>query len=94
MSNTQPAAERILRRPEVLARLGIGQSTLYQWMAEGTFPRPVALGSKLVGWPESAVTGWIDARRTRDGKTAAQLRQEAAARLAGDRGEAPLQGAA
>ena len=71
--------ERILRRPEVLARLGIAQSTLYQWMAEGTFPRPVALGAKLVGWPESAVSAWIDARRTRDGRTAAQLRAEAEA---------------
>ena len=65
MKNSQPAAERILRRPEVLARLGIGQSTLYQWMAEGTFPRPVALGSKLVGWRESEVTAWIESRETR-----------------------------
>jgi prophage regulatory protein len=83
MDNTRPTPDRIMRRAEVLARLGIGQSTLYQWMAEGTFPRPVALGSKLVGWPESAVTGWIDGRRNRDGKTVAQLRQEAAAGLAG-----------
>jgi len=75
-------AERLLRRPEVLARLGIGQSTLYDMMARGVFPRPVILGSKLAAWPESAVTAWIDGRRTRDGKTAADLRAEAEGRAA------------
>lgn len=58
-------AERILRRREVLDRVGISQSTLYAWMAAGEFPRPVALGSKLVGWRESDVTGWIESRETR-----------------------------
>jgi len=58
-------AERILRRREVLDRVGVGQSTLYDWMKRGEFPRPVALGSKLVGWRESDVTAWIESRETR-----------------------------
>ena len=75
MNETKPTAERILRRREVLARTGIGQSTLYQWMADGRFPRPVTLGSRLVGWPESVIDAWIAARRARDGATVAELRQ-------------------
>lgn len=82
MKPSIPVAERILRRPEVLTRVGVSQSTLYDWMARGEFPRPVALGRALVGWPESVVTAWISACRTRDGRTAMQLRQEAEARLA------------
>lgn len=53
---------RIMRRREVLDRLGIGQSTLYYWIKRGKFPRPLPLGSKLVGWPEDVVDGWIAAR--------------------------------
>lgn len=55
--------ERILRRPEVEARVGVGRSTLYDWMKSGTFPKPVALGARLVGWKESDVTAWLDARK-------------------------------
>lgn len=58
-------AERILRRREVLARVGISQSTLYAWMADGTFPRPVALGAKMVGWKESEIDFWIESRDVR-----------------------------
>jgi prophage regulatory protein len=58
-------ADRILRRREVLDRVGVGQSTLYDWMNRGAFPRPVALGSKMVGWRDSDVTAWIERREVR-----------------------------
>ena len=57
--------ERILRRPEVEARCGIGRSTLYDWMARGEFPQPVKLGARLVGWKESTISAWLDAREPR-----------------------------
>ena len=55
-------AERILRRPEVEARTGLSRSTIYAWMEAGDFPRPVALGSRLVGWKESEIEVWLRAR--------------------------------
>lgn len=58
--------DRILRRPEVEARVGVARSTLYDWMKAGTFPKPVALGARLVGWRDSDVTAWLDARAPRD----------------------------
>lgn len=58
-------AERILRRPEVEARTGLSRSTIYDWMKAGTFPKPVALGARLVGWKESAIAAWLEARETK-----------------------------
>lgn len=58
-------AERILRRPDVEARTGLSRSTIYQWMKEGTFPQPVALGARLVGWRESDIEAWLQAREVR-----------------------------
>ncbi len=58
--------ERILRRREVEARTGLSRSTLYAQMAEGTFPRPLRLGKRAVGWPDSAITQWLESRETSD----------------------------
>lgn len=56
-------AERIVRRPEVLAVTGLTDSALDREMRAGRFPRPVKLSpdpkSRAVGWPASAVQGWI-----------------------------------
>lgn len=55
--------DRLLRRAEVLQMTGIGgTSTLYGWMANGEFPRPVKLGVRRVAWRESDVREWIAAR--------------------------------
>ena len=56
------ASPLILRRPQVEARTGLSRSTLYQYIQDGLFPRPVTLGPRAVGWLESEVTAWIAAR--------------------------------
>lgn len=60
-----PMPNRILRRREVLALVGIGQSTMYDWMARGEFPRPVVLGPKMVGWREGDIADWLAARKVK-----------------------------
>lgn len=52
----------ILRRNQVEARTGLARSTIYQRMAEGTFPRSVSLGPRAVGWLESSIEDWIQER--------------------------------
>jgi prophage regulatory protein len=32
-------------------------------MKEGRFPAPVKLGERMVGWRESEITAWLDARQ-------------------------------
>jgi prophage regulatory protein len=61
MSEMQ-AAHTLLRRRLVEARTGLARSTLYQRIADGTFPKPIHLGPRSVAWIESEVDGWIAAR--------------------------------
>jgi prophage regulatory protein len=52
----------ILRRRHVKQRTGLSRSTLYQYMKDGVFPKPVQLGLRAVGWLESDISKWIAAR--------------------------------
>jgi prophage regulatory protein len=58
-----------LRLPQVKARTGLSRSSIYQRAAEGTFPRPVHLGARAVGWVEADIEEWISQKikETRDG---------------------------
>ena len=60
-TETQPTPT-IIRRKTVEARTGLSRSTLYLRVAKGTFPAPVNLGARAVGWLADEVTAWIDAR--------------------------------
>lgn len=53
---------RLIRLPEVRHRVGLGRSTIYRWMAEGRFPKPVQLGGYVVAWPEDEIERWISDR--------------------------------
>ncbi len=50
---------RIVRLPDVLARTGLSRSTIYVRVGKGSFPKPVQLGARAVGWIESEVDEWI-----------------------------------
>jgi len=52
----------ILRLPEVMSRTGLPRSTIYLRISEGTFPAPVSLGMRSVGWVASEVEEWIAGR--------------------------------
>lgn len=62
LNHSPPASPVILRRPQVEQRTGLSCSTLYQYIQDGHFPRPVSLGPRAVGWLESDVNAWIGAR--------------------------------
>jgi prophage regulatory protein len=49
----------ILRRKQVQACTGLSRSTIYLYIKEGQFPKPIALGPRAVGWIESEVSDWI-----------------------------------
>jgi prophage regulatory protein len=56
---------RLIRIKEVQHRVGLGRSTIYRWMAEGKFPKPVQLGVSTVAWSEGEVDRWIANRLSR-----------------------------
>lgn len=53
---------KILRLPEIKARTGLSRSTIYLYIAEGRFPKPIALGGRAVGWLDSEIDDWLDQR--------------------------------
>lgn len=59
MAAQPQSALSILRRRGVEARTGLSRSTIYERVRAGTFPAPVALGAKAVGWLESDIERWI-----------------------------------
>lgn len=66
-------ALEIIRRRQVERMTALNRSTLYERIADGTFPKPIRLGTdaRSVGWVASEVQAWIAARiAERDAKAA------------------------
>jgi len=53
-------ATAILRLPAVKTRTGLSRSTIYLRISEGSFPKPVSLGGRAVGWIEAEVNDWLN----------------------------------
>ncbi|MBV7515874.1 AlpA family transcriptional regulator [Pseudomonas sp. PDM25] len=53
---------RIIRLKDVIDSTGLARSTIYKYIADSTFPKPVSLGERCVGWVEGEVHDWILAR--------------------------------
>ena len=51
--------KRILRLPAVSEKTGLSSSEIYRRIENETFPLPVQLGPKLVGWIEEEIDDWI-----------------------------------
>ncbi|HEJ9627171.1 TPA: AlpA family phage regulatory protein [Proteus mirabilis] len=59
----------ILRIKDVLLKLKIGKSTLYDWLNKNSpryksdLPRPFKISSKSIGWIEEELDAWIEKRK-------------------------------
>lgn len=53
---------QILRLPAVMERTGLARSTIYAFVSDGKFPKPIQLGPRSVGWVEGDVNKWIEQR--------------------------------
>ena len=51
---------RLIRLPEVIARVGIKRSMIYRLMGEGRFPRSRSLGPKCAVWVENEIDAWFN----------------------------------
>lgn len=54
-----PPRHSILRLPDVKARTGLSRSTIYLRVSQGTFPTPINLGPRAVGWIETEIEDWL-----------------------------------
>lgn len=53
---------RLIRRKEVQAKTGLGASSIYAMMQQGTFPKAVNISERRVAWIESDIDHWISER--------------------------------
>ncbi len=51
---------RLIRLPDVIARVGIKRSMIYRLMGEGRFPKSRSLGPKCAVWVEAEINQWIE----------------------------------
>jgi len=58
-SKSETTGERLLRLPEVEARVGLGKSAIYRRMKAGTFPACIKTGPRAVAWPLSNIDNWM-----------------------------------
>jgi len=52
-------SERLLWLRDVKEKTGLGSSTIYRRIADGTFPVPGSLGPNTVRWLQSEIDAWI-----------------------------------
>ena len=56
---------RILRIGKVSEMTGVRKSTIYKNVADGSFPKPIRLGARSVGWLLSDIVAWLQAPERR-----------------------------
>ena len=42
----------------------VSPATIYRWIKEGKFPKPVRLGANMVRWKASDIEAWMTDRET------------------------------
>ena len=62
MSKKTIKHDRIVRKPELIGWIGLSDPTIWRLEKSGKFPRRLRLGGNSVGWLQSEVKNWIDAR--------------------------------
>ena len=49
----------LLRRPQVRKLVGLADSTIYDLIRKGRFPRPVRLSENVVAWRRQDLSDWM-----------------------------------
>ena len=63
MTAIQNRAKRVIRQKEVSDKLGLSKATIWLYVrTRNDFPKPIRLGANSVGWLESEIDAFIDAR--------------------------------
>lgn len=53
---------KLLRIGEVIRRTGLSKATIYAWIKDDLFPRPIRVGKRAVRWIEKELVAWIKSR--------------------------------
>ena len=50
---------KLIKLKTVMDCTGLARSTVYKFIAEDRFPKPVKLGARMVAWVEGEIQQWI-----------------------------------
>ena len=56
---TTSSSINILRLPKLMQKVGLGRSSIYLRVKNHTFPAPITLGGRAVGWLESEIDAYL-----------------------------------
>ena len=62
--------DRLLRRSEVQALLGLSRAGIYKMMRQGKFPLPIKIGTRSVRWHRREIQAWLAGRPRATGEGA------------------------
>ena len=49
----------LIRIPKVMEKTGVAKSTLWLWVKDGNFPKPIKLSPRIAVWIEDEVNEWM-----------------------------------
>jgi len=49
-----------LRITDVMKKTGIAKSTIWLWVSENKFPKPIKLSPRITVWEEEKVNDWMN----------------------------------
>ncbi len=52
----------IIKLPEVVRRTALSKASIYVFIKEGRFPKPIPLGVRAVGFLESEINSWLSSQ--------------------------------
>lgn len=52
-------SKKLLRLQQVIERVALSKSTIYRCMEDGSFPRPLKLGSRMVRWLSDDIDNYL-----------------------------------
>ena len=58
-----PEAKMILRMKDVCSELGVSRASVYRLLQSGSFPKPLKLGKRAIGWERDHIQQWVKFRR-------------------------------
>jgi len=53
---------KIIKLPDVMKRCALSRSSIYAYIQNNRFPKPIRLGERAVGWMEAEIAAWIEQR--------------------------------
>lgn len=66
-----PIGTQLVRPKEVMQRLGLSRSTLYQYVKDGKFPRPFRISERATGWRLEQIEDYVRRRERFSGRSKA-----------------------